>query len=104
MRSVTNGQTGREKNDLELRQRDISGNLSVDLDFRLPHAFSLDWLCGECLLVSVWEIVLFATITFTTGVLGFRVYIQNPALAKILFVISALSLLFTILETAEFVS
>jgi hypothetical protein len=54
--------------------------------------------------VSAWEIVVFATVTLTTGVLGFVLYIRNPALAKILLLIFALFLLLTILDTAEYLS
>jgi hypothetical protein len=73
----------------------------VDLGLRLPHAFSPDSLCGGRLSVSAWEVVFFIIFTLTTGVLGFVVYLQNPVLAKILFIISALSLLVTIFDILE---
>ena len=73
----------------------------VDLDCTLPHAFSRDWLRGRFFLVSAWEAVFYVLITLTTGVLGFVVYNENPALAKLLFVISALSLLLMIFDIVE---
>jgi hypothetical protein len=73
----------------------------LDLGCRLPHAFSPDSLRGGRLSVSAWEVVFFVVFTLATGVLGFVVYLQNPVLAKILFVISALSLLLTIFDIVE---